>query len=146
MIGKIKLFETSEHAWYDLVSEQGKLTEVVESYLVFTLTRHMHNIPDYVLALEWLDLQQFPEAYRLENLRDFADHCLLLAGLFPDYVQKHHVAERYCQSLGQSAYGQLAILHANRSHPEQSGMYAMVQKEFSNMVAVMHAIRESKQA
>ena len=68
--------------WHTLVQEAEKesgyqLDEVMESYLVFTLMRFMkdQNLCTQAMALEYLQLQNLPNAVRTEQLRNIGDQC-----------------------------------------------------------------------
>ncbi len=140
---RIQHYETAQHAWYDLVKSHSQLPESIESYLTFALARHVrHDYGGHVLALEWLDMQAMPGQYQLEHLRDFADTCLILSGLFPDYVRCRHVSVNYCQSFGRMAFSRLASLYASQSREGQAELYALLEQEFLSMVKVMQAIRD----
>ncbi len=97
--------------WQDLVIDgeqqaQTRLTESVESYLVFVLMRHLRDgaLAGRILALEWLQAMEQVGRQRADALRDVGDRCLLIAGMYPKLAERRRVSAGYYAELGQGAY------------------------------------------
>ena len=130
--------------WQQLVSEAEtglgvRLDEETESYLVFMLMRYTRR-PDMasrVMALDYLEaLQGFGSASR-EQMREVADQCLLLTGLFPARARRRRVGLHYYVDLGRSAYRHLAD-----SLAEMAAFYSRMAGEFVQAMDTLHAIRQ----
>lgn len=130
--------------WQNLVQEaeyqsQLHLHEDLESYLVFLLNRYntRTSLAESRPGLELLQsLSQLSSAQSIQ-LRDVGDRCLLFAGFFPGIAQRRRVNVRYFVDIGQSAYGQLAML----SKDHLISLYGMLSKQFIDLMKILHAIR-----
>ncbi|NNM58614.1 MAG: hypothetical protein HKM04_02230 [Legionellales bacterium] len=107
--------ETITAEWRALVCEAEKASSIIlpdelEGYLVLMLTRFTEqtHLADTVLALEYLEAQTMTGFAKGETLRDVADKCLLIAGLFPQRADKKRVRISYFVEVGRSAYDALA--------------------------------------
>lgn len=116
-----------------------RLSENQESYLVFTLIRHMRDphLLARIMALEFLDALDRVGAARDDGLRDVGDRCLLLAGLFPAVRHRRRVDATYFQQIGQSAYG---VLGDNR-RSALAQLYAELAARYTDLVRVLGAWR-----
>ncbi len=112
------------------------LHEDIESYLVFTLQRHVKSagMASRIMALEFLEAQ---ETRRPDDIRDLADCCLLLAGLFPGVAEKRMVRINYFVGLGVTAYDKLSCSLAG----ESSRMYAQLSREFVTLIDILRSLR-----
>jgi hypothetical protein len=131
--------------WQALVREAEDanhhlLSEDLESYLVFLLTRFTAKpeIAQSVLALDFLHgLEQLGQK-KLEQLRDVGDKSLLFAGLFPGQAERRRVRVGYFVEIGQSAYAVLATLYSQ----QRAELYASLEKGFVALMDVLQVIRE----
>ncbi len=102
--------------WQDLVREGeqrcgAQLDENSESWLVFTLMRHLGStaLAEPAMALVYLEaLHTAGSVQRSRALQDVGERCLLIAGLYPELAQRRRVSQRYYIELGQGAFRQLA--------------------------------------
>jgi len=131
--------------WHELVREgesraHARLDEDLESYLVFTLMRHLGDAPlaHRVMALELLEALLKDGRRRRDELRDVGDRCLLLAGLYPDLAQRRRVSLRYFVTLGQGAYDQLA----QELTRAVAALYAQLARAFAQLVRVLIEVRK----
>jgi hypothetical protein len=138
------LTEPSTALWQDLVREGEQragnpLGEDLESYLVFTLMRHLGDAPltHRVMALELLEALNAAGKQRAEDLRDVGDRCLLIAGLYPDLAKRRRVPLSYFVGLGQVAYDQLA----NELRAALASLYAELARAFAQLVRVLIEVR-----
>jgi hypothetical protein len=129
--------------WYELVREgearmHTRLPEDVESYLVFVLHRHQADaqLGARTMALECLHGFECTGTARCDVLRDVGDRCLLIAGLFPALARRRNVGPDYYASLGQAAYGEVAVL-ARAGH---SALFAQLARGFGAMRQVLAGI------
>ncbi len=109
------LHETIAAEWHALVTEAEKASSIVlphelEGYLVLLLTRFTEqtHLAETVLALDYLEAQTVTGYAQGEALRDIADKCLLISGLFPQRADKRRVRISYFVEIGRSAYDTLA--------------------------------------
>jgi hypothetical protein len=131
--------------WQELVREGGEraratLDEDLESYLVFTLMRHLGDAPlaHRVMALELLEALLKAGRRREQELRDVGDRCLLIAGLYPELAQRRHVPLRYFLELGQGAYDALGC----ELRAALAQLYAQLARAFSVLVRVLLEVRK----
>src|SRR5688572_546372 len=137
--------ESSTALWQELIREgeqrAGKaLGEDLESYLVFTLMRHLGDAPlaHRVMALELLEALNAAGAQRKGELRDVGDRCLLIAGLYPDLAKRRRVPLSYFVDLGQGAYDTLA----GEMRAALSALYAELARAFAQLVRVLVEVRK----
>lgn len=131
--------------WQELVREgeqraRATLDEDLESYLVFTLMRHLGDAPlaHRIMALELLEAMLKGGRLREQELRDVGDRCLLIAGLYPELAQRRHVPVRYFLELGQGAYDQLGC----ELRAALAALYAQLARAFSVLVRVLLEVRK----
>lgn len=129
--------------WYELVREGEarmhlRLPEDVESYLVFVLHRHQADphLGARTMALECLHGLECVGTARRDALRDVGDRCLLIAGLFPALARRRNVGPDYYASLGQAAYGEVAVL-ARAGH---AVLFAQLARGFGAMRQVLAGV------
>jgi hypothetical protein len=136
--------ESSTQLWHDLVREgedraHARLPEDLESYLVFTLMRHLGDAPlaHRVMALELLEALVKDGRQRQDDLRDVGDRCLLIAGLYPDLAKRRRVPLRYFLELGSGAYDTLS----QELRAALAALYAQLARAFSDLVRVLLEVR-----
>lgn len=130
--------------WQKLVSDAGAelgvvLDEDMESYLVFTLMRYTQR-PDMasrIMALDYLDALQNVGSVSQQQMREVADQCLLLTGLFPARARRRRVSLSYYVDLGRSAYQHLAENLASMAI-----FYTQMAQQFVQVMDTLHAIRQ----
>lgn len=129
--------------WYELVREgearmHTRLPEDVESYLVFVLHRHQADaqLGARTMALECLHGLECVGGARCDALRDVGDRCLLIAGLFPALARRRNVGPDYYASLGQAAYGEVAVL----ARAGQAALFAQLARGFGAMRQVLAGV------
>lgn len=129
--------------WQDLVIEGERqadirLSEPVESYLVFVLMRHLRDAPlaGRILALEWLQALEQMGRLRADALRDVGDRCLLIAGMFPKLAERRRVTPAYYADLGQGAY--LGV--AETARHGYAELFAELARAYRAMVQVLAAM------
>jgi len=130
--------------WLELVREAAeragaRLDEDLESYLVFTLMRHLGDAPlgHRIMALELLEAVLKDGRQRQLELRDVGDRCLLIAGLYPQLAERRHVPLRYFLDLGSGAYDQLGC----ELRAAVSALYAQLARAFGQLVRVLLEVR-----
>lgn len=136
--------ETQTALWQRLVHEAERrsghdLDETLESYLVFVLMRHLRDqgLGREAIALEYLHAHRSLGAAGHERLQKTGDHCLLLAGLFPERARRRRVPVTYYIDLGRGAYRDLGeVLRAGIAE-----LYAQLAEGFENLVEVLLAAR-----
>jgi hypothetical protein len=130
--------------WLELVREAAqragaRLDEDLESYLVFTLMRHLGDAPlgQRIMALELLEALLKDGRQREQELRDVGDRCLLIAGLYPQLAERRHVPLRYFLDLGRGAYDQLGC----ELRATLAALYAQLARAFAQLVRVLLEVR-----
>jgi len=130
--------------WQKLVSEAEaelgvQLAEDMESYLVFTLMRYTRrpDITSRVMALDYLEAMQNTGSASQQQMRDVADQCLLLTGLFPARARRRRVSVTYYVDLGRSAYRHLAENLAGMTL-----LYTRMAQQFIQVMDTLHTIRQ----
>ena len=141
----IRTADSATALWQDLVREGeqrcgAQLDENSESWLVFTLMRHLGStaLAEPAMALVYLDaLHTAGGARRSQALQDVGERCLLIAGLYPELAQRRRVSQRYYIELGQGAFRQLAD-EARRAMAE---LYEGIARQFARLVRVLVELR-----
>lgn len=130
--------------WHELVREaaqraHARLDEDLESYLVFTLMRHLGDAPlvQRIMALELLEALLEEGRVREQGLRDVGDRCLLIAGLYPQLARRRHVPLRYFLDVGRGAYDQLG----SELRAALASLYAHLARAFAELVRVLFEVR-----
>lgn len=136
---------TAEAQWQSLVREAAEaatqpLDESLESYLVFLLNRSTRDAQTLakIMAVEYLQAMHTTGRQGEGRLREVGDHCLLLAGLFPQRAQRRRVRIGYFVDLGRSAYHQLA----ERVNQSTAQLYQELSTAFVSLMDVLLAMRE----
>jgi hypothetical protein len=136
---------TSMAQWQMLVREAAqsyglKLSEDLESYLVFLLQRFMvkPEVADTTLALEYLQSYNVVGNHqRYEQLREVGDKCLLFSGFFPEQAIQRHVSVVYFVDMGRQAYQALSTLFSN-----QGRLFKELTYQFVHLMDTLHCMRE----
>lgn len=130
--------------WQSLVSDAEKhcslqLSEELESYLVFLLTRFATKpeMANSVLALDFLESLHTVGQKQLDQLRDVGDKCLLFAGFFPKRAERRRVKISYFVDLGKTSYSALADLSK-----QFADLYSDLCGSFVGLMDVLQAMRE----
>jgi len=130
--------------WRALIVDAGqassiKLSEDLESYLVFLLMRFIKNpeIVDTIMALDYLQNIQRTSRENQQTLRDVGDKCLLFAGLFPKSAGRRQLRISYYVKLGQMAYASLSGVHQN----QLSELFKKLGSNFVGLMDVLQAVR-----
>lgn len=129
--------------WQELVLEgedraQMRLSEPVESYLVFVLMRHLRDgaLAGRTLALEWFQAMEQAGQPRADALRDVGDRCLLIAGMYPGLAERRRVTPGYYADLGRGAYQGVAEIARNG----YAALFAELARAYQAMVQVLSTL------
>lgn len=130
--------------WQELVREGEQragaaLDEDSESWLVFTLMRHLGNagLAEPAMALGYLDALQRSGRLRSLALQDVGERCLLIAGFYPELAERRRVTLDYYITLGQGAFRQLA----DEARQAMAELYAGLARQFARLVRVLVELR-----
>ncbi len=143
-MGKVLISGNQVADWQKLVcdaeTELGvTLDEEMESYLVFTLMRYTRR-PDMasrIMALDYLHALQNNGGANQQQMREVADQCLLLTGLFPGRARRRRVSLTYYVDLGRGAYQHLAENLASMTE-----FYSRMAQQFIQAMDTLHTIRQ----
>jgi hypothetical protein len=146
---RLILHASSTAQWQALVKDAAgaseiKLTENLESYLVFLLMRFMGSpeIVQTILANEMLAGLSQLGTQRLQTLRDIGDKCLLFSGLFPGRARRRRVRISYFVKMGQNAYSTLSA----QKHKETAHLFDALSRQFVDLMDVLQTMREIEEA
>lgn len=133
---------TAPEEWMQLLNEAKTKTgtsfcEHAEHYIITTLHHHTRKttLADGCIGI---DLLTFQQEHQLHHLRALGDRCLLISGLFPEYIIKRNVSYRYFISIGEAAYAQLVSDHNDTYDPE---LFQYLSFHFTGLVDLLYAIR-----
>ena len=136
---------TATADWQRLVHEAAEaatheLDETLESYLVLLLSRSLRDVHALhrVMAVEYLEGLLASGQLRSLKLRDVGDHCLLLAGLFPQRAERRLVRVGYFVELGRAAYRELSEALSQGT----ARLYHELAQAFVALMEVLQAMRE----
>lgn len=131
--------------WRKLVLEGQKntgfeLTESVENYVVITLDAYTTKteLASNVIALDFLKNVHVHSIRNMQILRTVGDHCLILAGLFPDRAKRKNVSAEYFKHVGENAYYILSFSHAQKL---DHGLFYQLFDNFADLIAILKAMR-----
>lgn len=118
------------------------LTEVVENYMVLTLDAFTTKIDlvTSVIAIDFLANIRVETLNHANGLRSVGDHCLILAGLFPDRAKRKRVSADYFMHIGQHAY--YVLSYAARSHKIDHILFYQLFENFAELIHVLSAMRD----
>jgi hypothetical protein len=146
MMDKILANQTSTDQWQTLVIEAShacniKLSEDIESYLVFLLMRFTGSpqLAQKIMATELLQSINQRGSLKSQTLRDVGDQCLLYSGLFPGRAIRRRVRVSYYVDIGKSAY----ITLANLDRFTDTLLFANLANQFVSLMDIMHCMRET---
>ena len=116
-----------------------ELDEHSESWLVFTLMRHLGNagLAEPAMALEYLQALHQRGRLRSLALQDVGERCLLIAGLYPELAERRRVGPGYYVELGRGAFQQLAA----EAGQGLADLYARLARQFLRLVRILLALR-----
>ena len=108
----------------------------LESYLVSLLVRFtpQSDLGRQVMAVEYLRAMQEQQSVRRYALATVGDQCLLLTGIFPDFVNRRQVNARYFVELGRSAYATVAATATD--------IYTLLAQQFVLLMDVLQSLNE----
>lgn len=142
---KLVVFSGITSQWQSLLLEAQskcsvKLQDDLVCYLIAVLTRftNKNDLAATVIATEYLESLQHFGNLRQYGLREIADKCLLLAGLFPGRAERKRVKISYFIHHGQNAYKILSL----ENYHGLSDLFKNLSNRFVDMVDVLHTIHE----
>ncbi|MEJ2060233.1 MAG: hypothetical protein P8Y64_07070 [Gammaproteobacteria bacterium] len=129
-----------QHVVREASSEANRnLPDDIEAYLVLTLQRHIRDTEGLQrrMALDYLSALQNTGALRGDALQTVGDHCLLLAGLFPQQATRRQVQVGYFVDLGRAAYRDLG----EQLRASAALLFQRLAEAFLSLTEVLHALR-----
>lgn len=131
------------YRWHQLINQAAQharveIEEELRHYLLLTVVKYLQNDELVMEARQLpLQLQALNDATHWQNLRKTADHCLVMAGLFPDMIlhkpariNDYIVQGQHCFNiLGQTLSGSDAALFRHLS------------AHFVSLIEIMHSLR-----
>lgn len=131
--------------WHALLAEAERvagcsLESSLQQYLVALLLRYFgHEQPmREPLPLALLRTGRAAVCPSGEQLREVADQCLIVAGIYPEQARHHQVEISRLVEVGQDAYGRLA-------ESVQGPLFCLLAEHFVEMMDVLQTMRELDQ-
>jgi len=141
-LGPTKLAE-----WYALVIDAQNETgydfdESLQQYLVMTLDHFttQDRLVTTVIAIDYLQSLNLSGKLGHSSLRNVGDQCLIISGLFPERALRKNISLNYFVSIGQQAYGTLAITNPNFEFDAE--LFAKLSTNFVGLMDVLHTMRQ----
>lgn len=138
----------SDYLWFALVRDAEfamdcSIDEDLESYVVFLLASKLNesDLFDNILGESYLKAQNSFVSDKLP-LKQVADTCLLLSGLYPDNSRRRGVSPDYFASLGIASYFQLSDMY-QKDGSELSQVYRSISCDYYKIVRLLFYIRLS---
>jgi hypothetical protein len=89
--------------------------ESLKHYLTVTLdffTTQPH-ISQHIISMDFLIHSNAESSFDLKCLRDTGDRCLILSGLFPNFIKHKNISSSHIINIGRQAYG---IISSSRNY------------------------------
>lgn len=132
------------YQWHQLIQEACEYAGIeldpeIQSYLLLTLMRYIH---DDQLAENAITMKLNNKEFRsredyLEDLKSTAEHCLILAGLFPSHIDRQFLRISHYIQLGTDSYRELSTL----MYDNDKMIYKKLSMDFIKLVDVLYTIR-----
>jgi len=137
-------YKLALYHWNQLIQDACDYTSIellpeCHSYLLLTLVRYIQDESLTEQAVEFdllYDNQQLSQNHQ-QQLKAQADHCLILAGLFPAQLDRHSIRISRYVNLGTACYQQLSQLVDNNDRY----IYEKLAGSFVELVDVLHTVR-----
>ena len=140
------LVPNSTIQWYKLILEAQSYANIsldseIENYLINLLQQYLTNteLTNNIVSLDFLNNLN-NNIMNDNKLRDTADKCLVLTGLFPGYADKRKLSLDYFVNMGQSSYFYLSVTQAK----DLRELYESLSENFSSLSTVLNAIERIK--
>ena len=137
-------YKLALYHWNQLIQDACDYASVellpeCHSYLLLTL---VHYIQDESLTEQTIEFDLLYDNHQLnqhhqQQLKAQADHCLILAGLFPAQLDRHSIRISRYVNLGMSCYQRLSQLVDNNDRY----IYERLAGSFVELVDVLHTVR-----
>ena len=126
------ILATGSEIWRDYIHErylaiEREVDEEIVFYLTMMLKENVHNytLCEKSIALGFLQSQL---SGRVCNLKVLADNCLLLCGLFPEYVEKRGVGYDFYATIGKLSYSKIGHIYLNNDSYNADYFFKMSNK------------------
>lgn len=109
----------TDSSWYDLLVEAQKETSIflppsLEHYVSLLLKHYLSRLDFFEEPIGFELLACSTKPAPLIHYQDVGDRCLIISGLFPDFVVRKNVSQGYLKKIGKSAYYQVS-LHSDKT-------------------------------
>ena len=137
-------YKLALYHWNQLIQDACDYTHIEllpesHSYLLLTLVQYIQDESLTEQAVEFDLLFDDPRSNpnHQQQLKAQADHCLILAGLFPAQLDRHSIRISRYVNLGISCYQRLSQLVDN----DDRYIYEKLAQSFVELVDVLHTVR-----
>ena len=110
-----------------------------QSYLLLTLVRYIQDeeLAEEAVGMDLLYESQVVVKNQFQQLKTQADHCLILAGLFPAHLDRQSIRISHYIERGRERFARLSELVENNDRL----IYKKLSASFVDLVDVLHTIR-----
>jgi len=130
--------------WNQLIQEACDYTKIelsldCKNYLLMTLVRYIQNedLADEAVKMTFFSESQSKVKNQIELLKTQADHCLILAGLFPAQLNRQSIRISHYIKLGSECFVRLS----QTVDDEDRRIYENLSTSFVELVDVLFTIR-----
>lgn len=137
-------YKLALYHWNQLIQEACDFANIelpaeCQSYLLLTLIRYMQNeaLAEQAFEMSWQHESQSVARKPFQLLKTRADHCLILAGLFPARLERQEIRIGHYIKMGRECFSRLATQVA----ADDSALYNKLSDLFVDMVDILVTIR-----
>ena len=132
------------YQWHQLIQEACEYAGIeldpeIQSYLLLTLMRYIHDdqLAENAITMKLNNKEFRSREERLEDLKSTAEHCLILAGLFPSHIDRQFLRISHYIQLGTESYRELSTM----VYDNDKMIYKKLSTDFIKLVDVLYTIR-----
>jgi len=130
--------------WHQLIQQACDyagitLDDDIQSYLLLTLVRYIHDdqLAENAITMPFEIATDLPRDQRLQTLKSRAEHCLILAGMFPSHIDRQSLRISHYIQLGINSYKELSQLMFDNDKL----IYQQLSKDFVKLIDVLYTVR-----
>jgi len=130
--------------WHQLIQQACdyadiRLDDDIQSYLLLTLMRYIHDdqLAENAIMMSFKISATLPRDQRIQALKSRAEHCLILAGMFPSHINRQSLRISHYIQLGIESYAELSQLMFDNDKL----IYQQLSKDFVKLIDVLYTVR-----
>lgn len=132
------------YQWHQLIQQACdyaviSLDDDIQSYLLLTLIRYIHDdqLAENAITMSFKINDTLPRDQRIQALKSRAEHCLILAGMFPSYIDRQSLRISHYIQLGIDSYAELSQLMFDHDKL----IYQQLSEDFVKLIDVLYTVR-----